>query len=92
MRIVCLTVPLFPLAARLRCEPELRDTAVAVLDGSGPTARVLAASRRACRAGVEPGMTLAQAQALVPRLVTRPRDADAERSAQEVLLEIAETF
>lgn len=91
-RIVCLTVPLFPLAARLRCEPELRGDSVAVLDGNGPTARVLAASRRARRAGVETGMTLAQAQALVPRLVTRPRDGDGERSAQEALLEVAEGF
>jgi protein ImuB len=92
MRIVCLTVPLFALAARLRCEPELRGDALAVLDGNGPTARVLAASRSARQAGVVAGMTLAQAQALVPRLLVRPRDAIAERAAQECLLEIAESF
>jgi protein ImuB len=92
MRVVCLTVPLFPLAARLRCEPELRGESVAVLDGNGPTARVLAASRRARRAGLVAGLTLAQAQALVPRLVTRPRDDDSERSSQEALLEVAESF
>jgi protein ImuB len=89
LRLACLTVPLFPLAARLRCEPELRGEAVAILDGSGPTARLVAASRRARRAGVTPGGTLAQAQALLPGLLARPRDLEAERAAQETLLEIA---
>ncbi len=92
MRIACLAVPLFPLAARLRCEPELRGEAVVVLEGNGPTARVLAASRRARQAGVQAGLTLAQAQALLPRLVTRARDSEGERAAQEVLLEVAEGF
>ncbi|HEV8631747.1 MAG TPA: DNA polymerase Y family protein, partial [Thermoanaerobaculia bacterium] len=76
MRVACLAVPLFPLAARLRCEPELRGEAVVVLEGSGPTARILAASRRARRAGVTAGQTLAQAQALLPRLVPRGRDPE----------------
>lgn len=92
MRVACLAVPLFPLAARLRCEPELRGEAVAVLEGSGPTARVIAASRRARRTGVTPGQTLAQAQALLPRLVTRARDLEGEQAAQEVLLEVADGF
>ncbi|HXT52507.1 MAG TPA: DNA polymerase Y family protein [Thermoanaerobaculia bacterium] len=92
MRVACLAVPLFPLAARLRCEPELRGEAVAILEGNGPAARVLAASRRARSAGVTPGQTLAQAQALLPRLVTRARDPEGEHAAQEVLLELAEGF
>lgn len=92
MRVACLAVPLFPLAARLRCEPELRGEAVAILEGNGPAARVLAASRRARGAGVAPAQTLAQAQALLPRLVTRARDPEGERAAQEVLLELAEGF
>jgi protein ImuB len=92
IRLACLTVPLFPLAARLRCEPELRGEAVAVVEGSGPTARLVAASRRARRAGVVPGSTFAQAQALLPGLLGRPRDPEAERAAQETLLELAESF
>lgn len=92
MRVACLAVPLFPLAARLRCEPELRGEAVAILEGNGPAARVLAASRRARGTGVAPGQTLAQAQALLPRLVTRARDPEGERAAQEVLLELTESF
>jgi len=90
MRLACLSIPLFPLAARLRCEPELDGEAVAVLEGNGPTARIVAASRRARRAGVVAGQTLAQAQALVPRLVARGRDGEAERAAQEALLELAD--
>ncbi|MCZ7650998.1 MAG: hypothetical protein M5U13_07500 [Thermoanaerobaculia bacterium] len=34
-RLACLAVPLFPLAARLRSEPELRHEAVAVVEGQG---------------------------------------------------------
>jgi protein ImuB len=91
-RIGCLRVPLFPLAARLRAEPELAGEALAVVEGSGPAARVVAASRAARRAGVAPGATLAQARALVPRLVARARDAEIERAAGEALAEVAERF
>ncbi len=91
-RVACLRVPLFPLAARLRAEPELAPEAVAVVDGSGPAARVVAATRAARRAGVRPGATLAQARALVPRLVARGRDTECERAAREALLEVADAL
>lgn len=91
-RLACLFVPLFPLAARLRAEPELAAEAVAVVEGSGPAARVVAATRAARRAGVAPGATLAQARVLVPRLVARGRDGECERAAREALAETAERF
>jgi protein ImuB len=87
--IACLAVPLFPLAARLRSEPELLAEAAAVCAGNGNAARIVAATRRARRAGIEPGQTLPQARALLPQLVTRARDAECERAAQEALLEAA---
>ena len=90
-RLACLRVPLFSLAARLRCEPELLSEAVVVLEGKGTSARVTAASRRARKGGIRPGMTLAQARALLPRLLTRPRDPETETTAQEALLEVADT-
>jgi protein ImuB len=90
--IACLFVPLFPLAARLRSEPELKDEAVAVCEGNGSVARVVAATRKARRAGIEPGMTLPQARAILPRLVARGRDRACERAAQEALVEVAEAF
>jgi len=91
-RLACVHVPLFPLAARLRSEPELRDEAVAIFQGNGNTARTVAATRRARQAGIRPGMSPPQARALVPKLTVRGRNEDCERAAQDTLLEIAESF
>ena len=91
-RIACLTLPLFPLAARLRSEPELLREALVVVEGNGNAARVVAATRLARAAGIRPGATLPQARALCPKLVARPRDEECERTAQEALLEVAEGF
>lgn len=91
-RVACLQVPLFPLAARLRSEPELRDEALAVIEGQASRARVVAATRTVRKSGVKPGMTLPQARALLPGLVARAREAECERAAQEALLEVAESF
>lgn len=91
-RLACLLVPLFPLAARLRSEPSLQGEAVVIVEGNGGGARVLAASRGARKAGVRPGMTLAQGRALLPKLVPRARDRESEKAAQEALLEVAGSF
>ncbi len=91
-RIACLLVPLFPLAARLRSEPELLQEAVSVLAGKGKSARVVAATRPARQAGIQAGMTLAQARARLPKLIARPRDAICEQAAQQALLDVAEGF
>jgi len=92
MRLACLSVPLFPLAARLRAEPDLIHEAVAVVSGNGAAARVVAATRRARQAGVRPGMTLPQARVRMPKLLARARDPHTERAAREALLETAERF
>jgi protein ImuB len=91
-RVACIVVPLFPLAARLRSEPELAGEAVAVLEGNGNAARVVAATRPARRAGIQAGQTLPQARALLPDLLARGRDRESERAAGEALAEVAETF
>jgi protein ImuB len=91
-RIACFLVPLFPLAARLRSEPELRQEAVVITEGNGAAARVIAATRRARKEGIAGGMTLPQARSLLPKLIARSRDAECERTAQEALLEVAESF
>ena len=90
--IGCLFVPLFPLAARLRSEPELKEEVVAIFEGNGNAARVVAATKKARKAGILPGMTLPQARARMPRLVARGRDVECERAAEEALLEVAESF
>jgi len=90
--LACLFVPLFPLAARLRSEPDLKGEAAAVFEGNGNAARVLAATRKAREKGIQPGMTLPQARSLFPKLLARARDFESERAAQEALLEVADTF
>jgi protein ImuB len=90
--IACIYVPLFPLAARLRSEPELKEDAVVICEGNGAAARVSAATRKARKVGIEPGMTLPQARARLPKLIARGRDAACERTAQQTLLEVAESF
>jgi protein ImuB len=92
MRLACLFVPLFPLAARLRSEPELKGEAVVIFEGNGNAARVVTASRKARKVGIEAGMTLPQTRALLPKLAARGRDRECERAAQEALLEVAESF
>lgn len=89
-RIACLRAALFPLAAYLRGAPELAREAVVVHEG--PSARIVAASRLARRAGVRPGLTVAQARNIESGLVSRTRDPEREHTAQEVLLEIADAF
>ncbi|MES1211362.1 MAG: hypothetical protein ABUL63_03405, partial [Acidobacteriota bacterium] len=80
-RIACLFLPLFPLAARLRSEPELLREALVVTEGNGSAARVVAGTRLARDSGIKPGHTLPQARALCPKLVARPRDEECERTA-----------
>ncbi len=88
-RIACLYIPLFPLAARLRAEPELAGEIVAICEGNGAAARVVAASRPARKAGLRAGMSMAQARGILPALIARGRDPGCESSAHEALLETA---
>jgi protein ImuB len=88
-RIACLFIPLFPLAARLRAEPELAGEAVAVCEGNGSAARVVGASRPARKSGVRSEMSLAQARGILPSLIARGRDVSCETSAHEALVETA---
>src|SRR5687767_6238932 len=91
-RIACFFVPMFPLAARLRSEPELLQEALVIVEGSGNNAHVVAATRRARTKGIGAGLSLAQARSILPKIIARGRDAECERTAQEALFEVAETF
>ena len=57
----CIYVPDFPVAAIIRAEPQLRDRAVAVLEGKPPQVRVAALNDKARLLGMELGMTELQA-------------------------------
>jgi protein ImuB len=91
-RVACIAVPAFPLAARLRQEPELREEPLVVLEKDGEVSYVVAVSLAARRAGLVPGLTLPQARSFLPSLSTRLRDPECERAAQETLLEVAARF
>lgn len=91
-RIACFFVPMFPLAARLRSEPDLLQEAIAITEGNAQNAHVIAATRRARVKGIRPGLSLAQARSIIPKLIARARDTECERTAQEALFEVAETF
>jgi protein ImuB len=92
MRVACFYIPMFCLAARLRSEPDLLNEALAIVEGNANNAHVVAATRRARKKGIRPGHSLAQARSILPKLIARGRDAACERTAQEALLEVAETF
>src|SRR3954451_16042822 len=91
-RLACFYVPMFVLAARLRSEPDLLNEAVGIVEGNGNNAHIVAATRRARKKGIQPRQSLAQARSLLPKVIARGRDAECERTAQEALLEVAETF
>jgi protein ImuB len=91
-RIACFAVPMFPLAARLRSEPDLLDQALVIVDGNGNKAHIVAATRRARSKGIHVGLSLTEARAILPKVIARARDAACEHTAQEALFEVAETF
>jgi protein ImuB len=80
---LCVHLPDLPLAIFLRGgrvpEP------VAVSHGQGREQRVLIANREALRQGVQPGMRVSAAHALVQGLRVQAQDARAERAALERL-------
>ncbi len=61
-------VPDFPVEAIVRAEPELREQAVAVVEGTPPLVHVVAVNERAAQAGVEPGMTKLEAESIIASL------------------------
>jgi protein ImuB len=89
-RIACLLVPDLPVAAACRADPDLAGLPLALSDGGGAHAPIVAASAKARERGVEPGrQTVAQARAIAHDLVVRPRDVAVERSAVRALIDVA---
>jgi protein ImuB len=96
MLFACVFVPRFAVQASLRCEPEEKRMAwsnrpVAVLDGPDSLPRVFASNERAQLAGVEPGITKAQA-AQCPDIILRMRMPKQEQAAQDALIDCASEF
>ena len=92
-RIACLLVSDLPVAAARRADPDLCGAALVLTEGSGPHARVIAASAEARARGVRSGAhTVAQARAVASDLVVRPRDHAVERSAALALADVASSL
>ncbi len=91
MLFACIHVPDFPVQAFVRGAPELRDQAVAVLEGTPPLLTVIAANARAREAGIDLGMTKLQAEACSGVLLRR-RSIAQEDAAHAALLDCAHGF
>src|SRR5881296_1365348 len=88
-RIACLLVPDLPVAAACRADPDLAARPLALSEGGGPHAPIVAAAAAARARGVRAGHTVAQARAIAADLIVRPRDEAAERSAVRALVDVA---
>jgi protein ImuB len=103
-RIACIFVADFPIAAIIRTNPELRERAVALCQmpvnmgkpvASGhPQAhsRLSQVSAPARASGLRPGMTVAQARALIPDVIIAYLSPTAERAAIDALIDVAESI
>ncbi|MFZ3214533.1 MAG: DNA polymerase Y family protein [Candidatus Acidiferrales bacterium] len=86
MAFASIHVPNFMVQAVVRAEVELRDRAVALVDGSAPLVSVVAANEAAWRAGIQWGM--AQAQAQLCGVEIRRRSRAREKAAHGALLDL----
>jgi protein ImuB len=77
----------FMVQAVVRAEPALRNCAIALLEGTPPLRKVVAASEAALRAGIELGMTESQAEDFCVVQV-RPRSPLQEKTAHAALMDL----
>jgi len=89
MLFACIFVPDFAVEAVVRAEPELRTEAVAILDGTPPLMRVVAANEAARTAGIDIGMARMQAESKVTGLALRRRSRVLENAAHAALFDCA---
>ena len=77
----------FSIQAVVRAEPALRQRAIALIEGCPPLERVVAINEAAARAGLDLGMTKAQA-AQFPSIEIRQRSPLEEQSSHAALLDL----
>jgi protein ImuB len=87
MAFASIYVPDFSIQAVVRAEPTLRQRAIALIEGCPPLERVVAINEAAARAGLDLGMTKAQA-AQFPSLEIRQRSPIEEQSTHAALLDL----
>ncbi|MGH9859905.1 MAG: DNA polymerase Y family protein, partial [Candidatus Acidiferrales bacterium] len=91
MPYACIFVADFPAQAVLRAEPQLRNFALAVLEGAPPQERLVAMNEFARRSGVQLGMPRSLLEQC-PSLALRHRSPELETAAHEAQLEVAQAF
>ena len=77
----------FMVQAVVRAEPKLRDCAIALLEGTAPLRKVVAANNAALRAGIELGMTESQVEDFCAVQV-RLRSLALEKTAHAALMDL----
>jgi protein ImuB len=87
MAFVSVYVPNFLVQAVIRAEPDLRDRAVALVDGNPPLWKIVAANKAALQAGIQLGMGGSQA-AQFCAIEIRQRSPSQENSAHAALLDV----
>jgi protein ImuB len=86
MAFASIFVPNFRVQAVVRAEPELRECALALVEGRPPLCHVTTLSERAARLGVQMGMTKTNAEQFAG-LEIRARSEALEKSAHAALLD-----
>src|SRR5579863_7091383 len=87
MPFASIYVPDLSIQAVVRAEPTLRQRAIALIEGCPPLERVVAINEAATRAGLDLGMTKAQA-AQFPSIEIRQRSPLEEQSTHAALLDL----
>ena len=87
MAFACIYIPNFMVQAVVRAEPTLRDGELALIEGTPPLRKVVAANEASQLAGIERGMTESQLEAFCSVQV-RLRSTAQEKSAHAALLDL----
>src|ERR1700686_3421178 len=87
MAFASIYVPNFMVQTIVRVEPDLRDRAVALVDGNPPLWKIVAANEAALRAGIELGMGGSQATQF-DAVEIRQRAQGQEKAAHAALLDV----
>src|SRR5579862_1074727 len=91
MAYASIYVPEFWVQAVMRAEPELRGCAIALVDGTPPIWKVVAANRAAFSLGIEIGMSRPQVEQFLSVKI-RQRSAAHEKTAHAALLDAGWSF
>ena len=89
-RFVCILIPNFAAQSLVRLRPELRDQAIAVLEGDRPFEHVCSLNQAALHLGIELGMSRAEAEVFPVQLLAR--SLKEELCAKSVLLSCLAIF